>query len=199
MNKKKLHHLWVRLKPVSYWYFLIMFVLSALVAVSALRQNNLKMIQLRESVTKADEQGTGVEEALRALREHVYSHMNTDLATNNSIRPPIQLKHTYQRLSDAERERVSELNKKVSNDAVAYCEGNQPSGLLTSRAQCVADYVTRNGVQERPITKELYQFDFVSPVWSPDLAGWSIVLAALFFLLFVLRFGLERWLKHQLD
>lgn len=201
MNKRQLHHVWVKLKPVSYWYFLIGFVVSGLIAVSALRQNNMEMIRLREKVSIADESGVGVEEALQALRQFVYAHMNTDLTSgDNAIHPPIQLVKTYERLAGGERERVAEINKKVAEDAVRICEARFPAGQIQSRAQCVQDYTSQNSVQERQsVPKELYQYDFVSPFWSPDLAGWSLLASAVFFMLFVLRFSLDRWLHHQLD
>lgn len=201
MNKRKLHHIWVKLRPLRQIYLLIAFILMALVAVTALRQNNLTMIRLREAVIAADEKGEGTEEALEALRQYVYVHMNTDLTTgDNAIRPPIQLTKTYERLVKSERERVASINKKVSDEAVAICEQKFPAGQLRDgRVPCVQEYITNNSAKEQPITKELYQFDFVSPVWSPDLAGWSLVLSAVLFMLLALRFSLELWLKRQLD
>lgn len=201
MNKRKLHHLWVKLRPVSYWYFLIGFIVTGLIAISALRQNNMEMIRLREAVKVADQTGNGVEEALQALRKHVYSHMNTDLTSgDNAIHPPIQLVHTYDRLTKGERERVAAHNKQVSDDAVRACEGRFPAGQIQARAQCVQEHITQHSIKEQQtVPKELYQYDFVSPIWSPDLAGWSLLATAVLFVLFVLRFGLERWLKHQLD
>ncbi len=201
MNKRKLHHLWVKLRPVSYWYFLIVFIVAGLIAISALRQNNLEMVRLREAVHTADESGEGVEEALQTLRKHVYSHMNTDLTSgDNAIHPPIQLAKTYERLVAGERARVATTNEKVSADAVRICEARFPAGQIQARAQCVQEYITQNSATERQVVpKELYQYDFVSPFWSPDLAGWSILVSAVFFMLFILRFSLERWLKTQLD
>lgn len=170
-------------------------------AVWALRQNNLEMVKLREAVAIADEKGEGVSDALEDLRQHVYSHMNTDLTNgDNSIYPPIQLKHTYERLTKKEKDRVAAINEKVYNNAETICERRFPAGQLRDgRVQCVQDYVTKNSVQENEVVpKELYQFAFISPRWSPDLAGWSLVASVVFLLLFILRFGLEKWLKHEL-
>lgn len=201
MNKRHLHHVWAKLKPISYWYFLIGFILSSVIAVWALRNNNLEMVRLREVVIAADKSGEGVNEALASLREHVYSHMNTDLTSgDNSIYPPIQLQQTYERLTKGEKDRIAAANQKVSDDAVAICEQRFGAGQLRDgRVQCVQDYITANSVKAaEEVPKELYQFAFVSPIWSPDLAGWSLVVSALFFLLLVVRFSLEKWLSHEL-
>jgi hypothetical protein len=42
------------------------------------------MIELREQVFEADKEDGDVEGALRELREHVHSHMNTDLASGEN-------------------------------------------------------------------------------------------------------------------
>lgn len=159
------------------------------------------MIELRSAVIAADEKGEGVEAALQDLREHVHAHMNTNLTSgNNAIRPPIQLVHTYERLQEKERQRVAAINEKVSATATEICERRYPAGQLRSgRVQCVQNYLTENSVEEKEVPKELYQFDFASPTWSPDLAGWSLLLSGVLLMLFILRVLLEAWLKRQLD
>lgn len=200
MDKRRLHHLWTKIRGVNYWYFLIGFIASSVIFIWAYRQNNLNMIELRQAVFAADEQNGDVEATLRELREYVYGHMNTQLATGDTaIRPPIQLKNRYERLLVAEKERVSVANEQIYTAAQADCESRFPQGLSGSgRIPCIQEYVAGHGVKEQPIPKELYQFDFVSPAWSPDLAGWSLVATVLFGLTFILRFGLQLWLKHTL-
>lgn len=199
MDKRKLHHIWVKLRPIRHWYIGIVCLFSIGITVFALRQNNLEMIRLREAVIAADEAGSGVEDALQALRSHVHSHMNTNLTSGSSaIRPPIQLTNSYERLVSAEREKAGTINKKVTDDAEVLCEGRFPAGQIQARAQCVQEYITQHGVAAKPIPKELYQFDFVSPRWSPDLAGFSMLISAFLLFVFVLRYSLERWLRHQL-
>lgn len=200
MNKRKLHHAWVKLRPVKQRYLGIAFIVFCLISVFALRNNNLEMVKLREAVVVADEKGDGVEEALYNLRSHVYGHMNTDLTSGSSgIHPPVQLTNTYERLAGAERERVAAMNKKIADIAVTICEQRFPAGeLRNGRVQCVQEYVTTNSVKEKVIPKELYQFDFVSPKWSADLAGFSLVISVVFLVLFVFRYGLEKWVRRNL-
>jgi hypothetical protein len=201
MNKKKLHHYWTKIRAVSYWYFLIAFIVSGLVFVFAYRHNNLEMIRLRDAVFVADEQNGDVEKALQELRKYVHGHMHTQLAVGETaIRPPVQLKYRYERLLAAEKDRVSKANASIYTAAQAECERRFPAGLSGSgRIPCIQEYVASHGTKEQPIPKELYQFDFVSPVWSPDLAGWSLVITILFGFLFVVRFSLELWLRRVLQ
>jgi hypothetical protein len=202
MSKKQLHHLWVNLRRVSYWYFLIACVACALVAVFALRQNNLTAIHLREEVLKVDQQNGDTEAALKKLRQYIYSHMNTDLATKTQVYPPIQLKYRYDRLVAAEKARVNQANSNtVYNDAQKYCEANFPQSFYgAGRLPCIQNYIDTHpvsSIKEQPIPDALYKYNFASPVWSPDLAGWSLVFFGFFLVLFLVRFLLERWLRYE--
>ena len=54
------------------------------------------------------------------------------------------------------------------------------------------------GIEQKNIPDSLYKFDFVSPTWSPDLAGWSLLVAIVSGTFLVLRFLLDRWAKAEL-
>ncbi len=200
MDKKQLKRLWNRIRGIKPWYFLAIAVVSGLIAVAALRQNNLKMIELRAQVVKADKDNGDVETALRNLREFVYGHMNTNLSSgNNAIKPPIQLKYRYDRLVAAEKKQVADSNAKIYTDAQAACEQAIPTGLSgRGRVGCIEDYVSSHGAKEQTIPDALYKFDFVSPTWSPDLAGVSLLISLAAFVAFVATYGLERWVKAEL-
>ncbi|HSX46960.1 MAG TPA: hypothetical protein VLF87_03165 [Patescibacteria group bacterium] len=203
MNKRRLHHLWKRVRQASYAYFLALAIFFAIVAVFALRHNNLTALHLRDEVLKVDQQNGDVETSLRTLRTYIYGHMNTDLASSTSVYPPIQLKYRYERLVAAEKARVDQANGNLYNDAQNYCEKNFPQSFFgAGRLPCIQNYLDThpnpNPPKEQSIPDSLYKFDFASPTWSPDLAGWSLVLAAICFVIFIVQFALERWLRHRL-
>ena len=110
--------------------------------------------------------------------------MNTQIGSDTGIRPPIQLQGTYQRIV-AERERAAgQTNEELYERAQNDCESRNPDGFSGSnRLDCIAAYVDENGVQEGVnilVEDDLYKFDFASPRWSPDLAGFSIVFSVVF-------------------
>lgn len=201
MDKKQLQQHWARFRRLKPWYFLVLAVIAGLTAVMALRYNNLRMIELREAVYIADEQAGDVEGTLRALREHVYSHMNTDLSSGNQgVYPPVQLKYTYDRLVQEQLAAAGASNSTIYTEAQQHCERTIPQGVSGGvRLGCIQSYVKQRDPASVPsIPKNLYQFDFVSPSWSPDLAGWSLVVAALSL---VTALGLalyQSWLRHLL-
>ncbi|HTE22350.1 MAG TPA: hypothetical protein VK674_04905 [Candidatus Limnocylindria bacterium] len=203
MHKRKLHHLLVALRPISYWYFVVIFIVSGFAAAYALRQNNLGAIERRDHLLQVDKQNGDVEVALKELRGYTYSHMNAGLASDTGIYPPIQLKYTYDRLVAAEKVRVEGANRDVYAEAQRDCERRFPLGLSGSnRLPCIRGYIDAHGkaeAQPHEIPDGLYKFDFVSPAWSPDLAGWSLVVAGLALLLLIVRTAAQLWLRHQLS
>jgi len=194
---KKLHSF---LRRINMYVLFVVFIAATITCVFALRQNNLQALRLRDAVIEADKNNKDIEGALKELRVYIYSHMNTNLSSGpNAIKPPIQLKYTYERLVQAEQDRLSAENSKVYIEAQAECEKRFPKGLSGGgRIPCITDYVANKGVQQKSIPDSLYKFDFVSPAWSPDLAGWSLVVAAVTAALLVLRFLLDRWAKAEL-
>ncbi|HUS25946.1 MAG TPA: hypothetical protein VMY99_01185 [Nevskiaceae bacterium] len=191
MNKRHLHHLWTRVRPFRTGYFAALFVACAVLSVFALRGNNLTMVQLRNDVYQADKDNGDVEAALQKLRAYVYGHMNTNLSGGgNAAYPPVQLKYTYQRLQQAEQVRINAANSQIYTDAQAYCERLYPHSVSGGpRVPCIGNYVSSHGVTAKTIPDALYKFNFTSPSWSPDLAGWSLVASALLLGLTILRFA----------
>ncbi len=183
-----------------YSIFLAFFIIASIVVVYALRHNNQTMVKLRAEVYAADQAGGDVNSALNNLREYVYGHMNTNLSSGgNAIKPPIQLKYTYERLLETEQQKATSSNSQIYTDAQNYCQALVPAGTSgRGRIACVQDYVTSRGVKTTPIPTGLYQLDFISPTWSPDLAGWSIVFASLTLLGFIYTFLLNWLTKRKL-
>lgn len=199
MHKRHLHHILVRLRSVRAWYFVAAIAVSASIAVIALRQNNITAVNLRDNVLVVDEKNGDVEGALRELREHVYSHMNSNLAVPGGAYPPVQLKYRYERLQAVEKERVTTVNDKLYTEAQGYCEAQIPAGRSLNRIQCIQDYITNKGAAaQQTVPDSLYKFDFVPPAWSPDLAGWMLVLTFLLVLTLLVRTAAIGWIKHEL-
>lgn len=199
-NKRKLGYDYRRLRHIKSRYLLIPAILFLILGVYGMRQNYSKMVELRTAVFVADEQNANVEKPLRELREFVHSHMNTDLSSGNvAIKPPIQLKYRYERLAASESARVKTANEDVKRKGEQTCAAQFPgSGLNSPRVACVAEYIRVNSIKDNPVPSELYKFDFVSPTWSPDLAGISLLLSLIFFSAFIVKAVLSYWYRKML-
>ncbi|MGC1177142.1 MAG: hypothetical protein WA843_03670 [Candidatus Saccharimonadales bacterium] len=215
MNKRHLHHTWTKLRFIKPWYFLILTAISVLICGLALRANNEHMITLRDSVYAADKGASttsadssdsvenqsvpDVETALKKLQNYVTRHMNTNLgAGSNAVYPPIQLKYTYERLVKAQTDAAAQANSQIYTDAQHSCEQQDSTDFSgRNRVPCIEQYVQAHTTQQSPpIPDALYKFSFISPRWSPDLAGWSLVATMVSFLLFVVAFVANRWFRH---
>lgn len=184
-----------RIRPIKVEYILVLLVLSICVNVYALRANNIKMGELRTAVYTADQNNANVVSALQNLQRFVTSHMNTSLTAGaGSVYPPIQLKFTYQRLQDAANQAASQANADLYTEAQKYCEQQNSTDFSgRNRVPCIESYVSNHGgPAPKAVPDSLYKFNFISPTWSPDLAGWSLVLTVGLVLLacFRIMFGL---------
>ena len=197
MNKRHLHHLYTLIRPIKPHYFLAVFLVSLSVMVLALRSNNLHMVRLKQAVYTADKNGGDTAKALQNLQQYVTAHMNTNLsAGGDTVYPPIQLKYTYDRLVQAESEKLATTNEQLYNDAQHYCESQNSTDFSgRNRVPCIQQYVKDHGQPLRTIPDSLYKFDFVSPTWSPDLAGWSVVTTVLSGLLLLAVLVLRWWFR----
>lgn len=156
------------------------------ISVIALRKNNLTMLELRDAVLKADETGEGVQDALLALQTHVATHMNSNPPKLGN-EPAIQLKASYDRAKKAETDRISQERVKIGEQAMVYCEEAYAKDRLSVRANCIIDYSASKVVVERQIVADLYRYDYSSPRWTPDLAGWTLIVSLIFAGLFIIQ------------
>jgi hypothetical protein len=160
----------------------------ALISVFGLMNNSKGAKERYDALIAVDQAGGDVNTALNELRTYIYSHMNTQIGSELGIRPPIQLKGTYERLVAAEEARVAKANETIYAAAQTYCEQNNPAGSLRNgRVQCVESYLDNNSVKPVIIEDDFYKFDFVPPRWSADLAGISMLLSGLFGIIFIVN------------
>jgi hypothetical protein len=200
MNKRRLHHLWTRVRWIKPGYFLIIATVSVIIALFALRTNNEHMIILRQAVYAADQNNTDVESALRQLQLYVTSHMNTNLSSGSgTVYPPIQLKYTYERILQAQTQAVATTNGQLYTDAQTYCQQLDPVDFSgRNRVPCIEQYVQSHDTKLPSIPASLYEFSFASPFWSPDLAGFSILAAIISGTLFVGTLVTNQWFRRRI-
>ena len=174
---------WLRaLRRVKTWQLCLILIPVLFVAATFLRLNNLGMIERRDVVLAADKSGNKakLQSSLTELQRYVSSHMNTSLGKNG-----IGLQTTYNRdynaaLSKAAQSGVSgDVYQKASNACKAQ------AGSFSSYVQCVSNQVAAAG-QGKDSLKTVYlpqpsayQYNFISPIISLDLAGLAVTLCLL--------------------
>jgi hypothetical protein len=198
--KKRLYKAHKRLNTIRPRYILLFAVLLTIISGFALRVNYMKTIELKKAVEAADANNGDIEGALRKLRVHVYGHMNANLSSPGSTQRPIQLKHQYDTLIAAENERVKQANVAINQKATNICEAKHPGGTYNqAKITCIQEYIGANGEKPRDIPTEFYQFNFVSPRWSPDFAGLSIVVTILTWIVWLGIVMVDRLLVKRME
>lgn len=200
MNKRRLHHFWRWFRIIKPRYLLAAALVCGVVCVVSLRNNNQHMAALRENVYTTDKDDGDVQGALNDLQAYVTAHMNTSLSTGNtSVYPPIQLQYTYQRLLQQQGDQLQAANGDLYTRAQTYCQQQDSVDFSGhNRVPCIEQYVEDHGVKVPAIPASLYEFDFIAPRWSPDLAGWSLLAAIVLLVLTVVKFLVDRHFRKLL-
>lgn len=152
------------------------------------------MVQRRDAVLQADKVGdpVAIQARLYDLQRYVTAHMNADMG---SIYLENQYKHDSQTAIDT-ASGATNPNGNIFKKAQQVCAPRY-SGLghySLPYQQCVIDqlnqYPSATTLQDSlQLPKaEAYRFSYISPLWSPDFAGFSVLICLLIVAMIVARF-----------
>lgn len=191
-----------RLKKLAIWQLALLFVVFSILSATFLRQNNLNMQDKRNAVIEADKSGDEkqITQKLYELQKYVSSHMNTDLGKG------VEITETFK------RNQIKYINDTQSNNNInIYKQANencqaQNFKYLNQYRQCVYDYINSipgGKVLSSTIISEdemrlVYIHNYISPLWSPDLAGFFVLITAILVLVIVVRIISEISLRIML-
>lgn len=192
-----------RVQALKNWQLFLLLCLIMVAVATAWRMNNTQMLRRLDAVLVADEalNEEKVRENLVILKSFSESHMNASTGL-------ISLVKIYERDAQAEISRVSNLragenvHKKVSE----ICDPQFDARTRYSRPyfECwtreLEKIAPRDGVDAQPKfrPKELYEFEFISPIWTPDLAGWTTLVAIFIVILIIFNMIFTAILKFML-
>lgn len=172
-----------QLQRVKTWQLLILLILAGFISATFLRLNNIGMIDRRNAVITADNAGDDniTQNRLYDLQLYVTSHMNADMGKG------IYLESGYKR-------DVQKAYETVASDSVVYRKAQESCMPRFSRwsqayVQCtVIELAKYPGAAELKLPyADSYLHVFVSPLWTPDFAGWSLVLCVVIFIMILIR------------
>ncbi len=151
------------------------------------------MIQRRDAVLQADKgtDTTVTQTRLYDLQRYVASHMNADMGV-------IYLEGQYKRDSQKAIESASDdsnPNGNVFRRAQDVCAPRYANlgGYSQAYQQCVIGELNSYGESGGPAVEiklpktEQYRFSFATPLWSPDFAGFSVLICVLIIYLIAVR------------
>lgn len=177
------------LQRIKTWQLVLVLIVMLLLSATFLRLNNIGMIERRTAVINADKAGD--EEVTRArlfdLQRYSAAHMNADTGV-------VYLVEQYQRDTQAAIAAASarEGENNINAKADAVCKA-QHAGYSQAYVQCFAAELAKypSGINSPDKANlpspSLYRHTFFSPIWSPDFAGFSILICLLITVVILLR------------
>lgn len=180
-----------QLQRIKTWQLLILLILMVFVSATFLRLNNIGMVQRREAVLQADKAGDDetMTDRLYDLQRYTVGHMNASTGT-------FYLEDQYKRavkqtVDDAKQSNDSQPNYLAMADAICR---PQFSDYTQAYTQCVHDEQEKfkpNSIESTTTVSlpsaSLYEFSYLSPLWSPDFAGWAVLVCLVIVIMIVAR------------
>jgi hypothetical protein len=181
------------LQRIKTWQLIVLLIIAGFISATFLRLNNIGMVERRDAVLSADKHGDEqvLIQRLYDLQRHVSAHMNTDLGRG------VYLESSYARdLQDWQSSQYGDGNPNgnIYKKAQEVCAPRFRS-YSAAYLQCTTSELAKYPAAADPATdtskprQEAYIHAFSSPLWSPDFAGWSVLLFILILGLIVVRFA----------
>lgn len=194
-DKRRVNKSIKQLQRIKTWQLLILLVLMGLLSATFLRLNNIGMVERRTAVLQSDKTGDET-----ALKNNLYSLQRWSAAHMNASTDAFYLEQTYNR--DVKRavqkanqagSNISKVAAKARKTADAICQ-QRFSGYGVGYSQCFAAEFAKAapGQSDQLAAPELprpslYRHEFISPKWSPDFAGWSLLACGVITVVIILR------------
>lgn len=189
-DKRQIRRSIQQLQRVKTWQLVVLLIIASFIAATFLRLNNIGMIERRDAVYAADEAGNSEAtiDRLYDLQRYVAAHMNTSLGAG------IYLEASYNRDKQALLDSASadsNPNGNIYKKAQEVC-APQFSRYSAAYVACttseLAKYPAASELNnEVKLPQDLYRHAFISPIWSPDFAGWSVLVCVALALMIAIR------------
>lgn len=200
---------------IKTWWLLILLIPLLFIDATLLRQDHIKMTELRDAVFKADE-AENDEEIMRTLTElknFVFSNIVINVIEENGTQRvvfgtgPFYLEHSYIRaankaLGEAEKNLASDANPHGNIYALAagvckplaiqngwnYRDPNFINCMMTE----INKYPASDNLQDQIVaalpSTELYRHNYASPIFVPTLTGIMLLITVIIIVLVLIRF-----------
>ncbi|MEX0934543.1 MAG: hypothetical protein WDZ42_01960, partial [Candidatus Saccharimonadales bacterium] len=141
-----------------------------------LRNNNIEVNNIRAQIEALDAQGEDVREMVETdLKDFAFSHMNASVE--------IFLAGAHNRKVAQAQEDIDQSGQaQIYQDAMRQCD--REGRPLHENTQCVRDYMIARmddnvDLTSLDISTSEFTYRYYSPIWAPDMAGLSLLGAAI--------------------
>lgn len=175
-DKRRVKNNLKRLESLKTWQLLVLLIIAATISATRLRINNNGMVERRLAVLQADKADDA-----SALRNNLYSLQRYSSEHMNAGSGVIYLEEGYKRDTKKIFETIERsINSGALQEADARCQqqyGRYSQAYIFCVRSEQAKLPAGNGSNQLSAPNpELYRHEFSSPLWSPDFAGWSVLI-----------------------
>ncbi len=204
-NKRSVKRDIKKLQHVKTWHLVVLLALSLFVSATFLRLNNVGMVERRDAVYAADKVGdeNAIWDRLYDLQRYAATHMNADTGD-------VYLDNLYKADVEAITKQTEQANANGNSSGAALlraayetCKNRYPgyspayiACVQSEQAKIPAGTVTIESAQFP--SPSLYRHAYIAPLWSPDYAGWAVLVSFVFAVAVIVRFCIEVYLRWQL-
>ena len=190
MDKRNVRRSIKQLQVIKTWQLIILLILALFITATFLRMNNVGMIERRKAVASADKSGDidQIQQRLYDIQRYSAAHMNADTGV---MYLQGQYNRDVQRQAEAASTSGSAKALEIRREAEEVCKP-QFNGWSPAYVQCYVNELNKHPADEistqlAPPSSALYRYNFVSPVWSPDFAGFSLLVSLLIAVVIIVR------------
>lgn len=190
MDKRSVKRSIKQLQVIKTWQLIILLILALFITATFLRMNNVGMIERRKAVASADKSGDidQIQQRLYDIQRYSAAHMNADTGV---MYLQGQYNRDVQRQAEAASTSGSAKALEIRREAEEVCKP-QFNGWSPAYVQCYVNELNKHPADEistqlAPPSSALYRYNFVSPVWSPDFAGFSLLVSLLIAVVIIVR------------
>lgn len=185
VDKKQISRNLRQLRLIKTWQLVIILILFGFISATFLRLNNIGMLDRRNAVIAADTVGDGgvTQSRLYDLQRYVSAHMNTDMGKG------IYLEASYKRdVQTAYTKASGTSNGNIYKKAQEVCAPRYTS-WSPAYVQCTVTELAKYPSADALVLPkaDMYLHSYVSPLWSPDFAGWSLLVCCFILLIIIAR------------
>ena len=208
VGKGKIKKRLKQIQSLKNWQLFILLLLVIFVDLTALRLNNVGMVRRREAVEAADKVGD-VEAARKATIEfanYVHAHMNSGGIVYSDkthwFKINREVKIVWSNIYESDMRKAEQIareaesnnpNGNIFKKAEETCRPRFRGGYSLAYQQCILDeqnkYPASNQGQIKAKYPNIteYTYSFVTPIWSPDLAGWTTLVATILIFMIIIK------------
>lgn len=204
----------IKFHKVKTWWLLVVLVPLMFIDMTLLRQEHIRMTELRDAVLAADEgdDDIKIEKALVELKKYVFSHIVINVVDDNGVQRvtfgtgPFYLEHQYIRAANRALEQAETMFASDSNpngniyqmasdvcrpQAIANGWTWNDARYINCMTQEIQKYPAASEIQDIVVavlpSTELYRHNYASPVWAPTVTGFMLLLTVIIIVVILIR------------